>query len=375
MAHIVTVYNKERLAAVQPQDMAHIRWIKMSEALARLGHRVDMATAEHRFRLRKPIVQINENLRRVPLSQVRWADYDVVKSLFHQGFETLERHGGATHPFIIAKLGSVVSSEDAPGIYFYGRQRERMFATQQRIHERARYVTTLSPAARDLWIEKHGARDGMLLVPGAADAAVPVRGPDPFPATHGIRCVFSGNLYHEQPEATRVLVAKLNELGRRLQGRGRLFVVGPGDASGLDRRHVTYLGVVPYDRSWDHLHFAHVGVVVSAGPFMHNNESTKIYHYLRVGLPVVSESGFPNGHVLLESGLGVITEAGDLQAMADQVCQVAAHPGDRDRAIQYILTQHTWDRRAAIYDAVLRRHFPAVVPSSSDSRSPAPLSL
>jgi glycosyltransferase involved in cell wall biosynthesis len=108
---------------------------------------------------------------------------------------------------------------------------------------------------------------------------------------------------------------------------------------------------------------------------MHNNESTKIYHYLRVGLPVVSESGFPNGHVLLESGLGVITEAGDLQAMADQVCQVAAHPGDRDRAIQYILTQHTWDRRAAIYDAVLRRHFPAVVPSSSDSRSPAPLSL
>ncbi len=358
MAHIVTVYNTERLAAIVPQDMAHIRWIKMSEALARLGHRVDMATAEHKFRLRKPVVNVNENLRRVPLSRVRWTDYDVVKTLFHQGFETLERFGGASHPFIIAKLGSVVASQDMPGIYFYGAQRGRMFETQRRIQAGARYVTVLTLPARDLWIEQHGPREGMLLVPGAADDRVPPRGADPYPARDGIRCVFAGNLYRRQPEATRVLVQKLNELGRLLSGRGGVYVVGPGDVRQLDRRYVTYLGVVPYDRSWDYLYFADVGVVVSAGPFMHNNESTKIYHYLRAGLPIVTESGFPNANVVVESGLGEITPAGDLAAMAAGVCRVAAEPGDRDRGIRYILEQHTWERRASLYDALLRQQFP-----------------
>jgi len=57
------------------------------------------------------------------------------------------------------------------------------------------------------------------------------------------------------------------------------------------------MGAVSYERSWDYLHHADVGVLVAAGPFMHNNESTKIYHYLRVGLPVVSEAGFPNDPV------------------------------------------------------------------------------
>jgi hypothetical protein len=134
---------------------------------------------------------------------------------------------------------------------------------------------------------------------------------------------------------------------------------------------VTYLGVVPYDRSWDHLRFADVGVVVSAGPFMHNNESTKIYHYLRAGLPVVTESGFPNENVAIESGLGRVVAAGDQRAMADEVCRLAAEcgPDDRAGAIRYILAHHTWDRRAAVYDAVLRRHFgaPARPPHPPDS--------
>ncbi len=44
---------------------------------------------------------------------------------------------------------------------------------------------------------------------------------------------------------------------------------------------------------------------------MHNNESTKIYHYLRARLPVVSESGFPTDHVVRESRCGVVVKSGD----------------------------------------------------------------
>ncbi len=357
MARIVTVYNTERDAATRPRDMAHIRWIKISEALARLGHSVDMASAEFTFRLSRRPVEMGPNLRRVPLSRVQWGAYDVVKTLFHQGFETLARNGGAAHPFIIAKLGSVVGPEDREGIYFYGRQRRQMFATQQAIHERARYITVLSHPARALWEETVGTHPGLLIVPGAADRELPDIGADPYPAGAGLRVVFSGNLYSVQPEATRILSDKLNALGGLLAPHGRLYVVGTGDSSKLDRRLVTHLGSVPYADSWDYLHHAHVGIVVSAGSFMHNNESTKIYHYLRAGLPMVSEAGFPNDDVVTASGLGEVVPSGDLPHMAARILAAARAPWDRERGRRFILEHHTWDVRAESYRQVLASHF------------------
>jgi len=106
---------------------------------------------------------------------------------------------------------------------------------------------------------------------------------------------------------------------------------------------------------------ADVGVVVSAGPFMHNNESTKLYHYLRAGLPTVSESGFPNDHVVRDAGLGAVVANGDMDAMAECVLACAGAGGERQTAIDYILAHHTWESRMAIYDDVLRREFAPLV--------------
>ena len=343
--------------------MSHIRWFKVSEALARLGHDVDIATAEFKWRFRRPIVPMGERLRRVPISRVHWNEYDVVKTLFHRGFRTLEAYGGQRHSFIIAKLGSVVGPVDMAGIYFYGRQRAQLYETQARISARAKYVTVLSEPARGLWRQCFGAGDNILVVPGAAELDVPASSGDPYPRDGRPRCVFAGNFYAprsaSQPEAHRVLVDKLNVLGKELGQRGvRLYVVGPGDARSLDRRYVAYLGVVPYVESWDYLRFADVGLVVAAGPFMHNNESTKIYHYLRAGLPVVSEAGFPNDRVIEESGLGFVVENGDLSALVAKVLQATQTRWDKDGAIRYVMAHHTWDQRVQVYDRIIRRVFP-----------------
>ena len=82
---------------------------------------------------------------------------------------------------------------------------------------------------------------------------------------------------------------------------------------------------------------------------MHNNESTKIYHYPRAGLPVVSESGFPNDNVVRESGLGFIVPAGDMDQLAKKVCEAANWPWDRDLAIRYIMANHTCRRSASLF--------------------------
>src|SRR5690606_15670005 len=100
---------------------------------------------------RRDVVPMGPRLRRVPLARVRWRDYDVVKTPFHRGFETLERHGGAGHPRIVAKLGSVVDREDRPGVYFYGARRRALFAVQERIAARSRAVTVLTEPSRARW--------------------------------------------------------------------------------------------------------------------------------------------------------------------------------------------------------------------------------
>ncbi|MEM7415337.1 MAG: glycosyltransferase [Gemmatimonadota bacterium] len=362
MARVVTVYNTARRIA-DIGDMSYIRWFKISEELAALGHHVDMATAEYKWRLRRPVVPMGPRLRRVPLSSVRWGQYDVVKVLFHQGFETLRRYGGSEHPFLITKLGSVVADEDRDGILFYGRIRERLFRTQRAVAAASRYVTVLTDPAEALWREMHDKPAEILLVPGAAPTDIPPPGPDPFPAQEGLRCIFAGNIYNRatQPEANRVLVRKLNELGRLLGERGgRLYLLGSGRVTDLDPQYVHHLGSVSFEESWSYLHHADVGVLLSAGIFMHNNESTKIYHYLRAGLPMVSETGFPNDGVVLASGHGTVVPTDDLEAMADAA--VAGPGGDPDEARDFILREHTWSARAQTYHELLVRHFGPVTP-------------
>ncbi len=354
MATIVTVYAGAR-DPWELRDMGHIRWLKISAALARLGHAVDIATNEPRWARDRTPVTMAPRLRRVPLEGLDWRSYRVVKTLFHHGFETLQRYGGARHPFLIAKLGSVVAGQDRPGIYFYGAIRESLFRTQVEIHRKARYVTLLSAPARELWREVHGERPGILLIPGGVDAELPPANANPFSTPV---CIFSGNIYDSksQPEANRVLTRKLNRLGERLDGSGiRLVFQGPGDAGSLDSRWVDNLGSCTYEDSWNYLRHATVGVVVSAGPFMHNNESTKIYHYLRAGVPVVSEEGFPNDYVVRESGLGFVVASEDMDRLAAKVIEAAGASWDRAAGIRYILENHTWDHRASIYAPLIPR--------------------
>ena len=354
MARVVTVYVGDRRPFV-PADMSYIRWLAMSSALARLGHEVDIASAEPGLRRLLPL-RMAPGLRRVPLAGVRWERYDVVKTEFHAGFETLERFGGAGHPRIVSNLGSVVGPEDAGGVYFTGARRAALFAVQERIAARSRWVTVLTAPSLARWRGAFGAAGDPFLVPGAADDVVPAPGADPYPADGTVRCLFAGNVYDaaSQAEAHATLTAKLDALGRRLVARGvRLYVMGTGDTRALDARAVTVVGPVPYAGSWDRLRHAHVGLVLALGAHPNENESTKIYHYLRVGLPTVCEAGFPNQDLVTEVGLGCVVPNGDLDALADAVVATADATWDRRRAVETILARHTWTQRARLYDAVL----------------------
>ena len=86
-----------------------------------------------------------------------------------------------------------------------------------------------------------------------------------------------------------------------------------------------------------------------------NNESSKIYHYLRAGLPVVTESGFPNGKLVEQARLGHVTTSGDLALMAERIADTVRADWDRRQAVDFILAHHTWDRRVEVYDDLINK--------------------
>ena len=352
--HIATVYRRDFFQSFIPCDMATTRWLRISENLAARGFRVDMIVNTSAGLVRK-----TPNLRFVPYSEVDWNCYHIIKTLFHKGFDSLHREGRDDHPFIISKLGSVVGNHDGvEGVHFFGRERDELFETQKKINQKSRYITILTEPSRCLWEAEFGKKTNLLLVPTGVDREIPAPGSNPYGAGREKIAVYIGNLYDNTQQSINLLwQAKLNILGTLLKKKGiRLCVVGPGDVSQIDPTAVTYLGPVDNGRVWDYQYFADVGITLAQGKIQHN-ESSKIYYYLRTGLPVVSEAPIPNNHLIKEANLGLIANYMDHEEMAEMIAEAVHKKWRNEEAIKYILNYHTWDRRAETYERVIKSAF------------------
>jgi glycosyltransferase involved in cell wall biosynthesis len=352
---IATVYTRRPVGPSEIYAMDRLRWLRISEGLADLGFSVDM------------IVEASQNLgsprptlRSLSPSRVDWSVYHVVKTLYPLGFRTLRETGGEEHPFILSRVGGVVGPTDStPGVYFFGEERQTLWEAHLMIRERARYVTMITDASRALWQAQHGFHPPVIMVPTGVDREIPSPGRDPFAASPLRTAVYIGNLYprDSQREMNLQWQERLNRLGARLLARGiRLYFVGPGLTDRLDGRTVTTIGPIPHKLVWDYQYFADVGIVLARGA-VQIDDASKLYYYLRAGLPVVSEAPVPNNHLITESGLGYIAPYNDDVAMVEMIDDAARRSWDRRGAQGYILAHHTWEHRARVYERMLLAEF------------------
>jgi glycosyltransferase involved in cell wall biosynthesis len=334
--------------------MSGLRFFRMAEALARRGYQVDIVLNRH-----GSPQQRGPRLREVPFRFVRWDEYDVVKTFFHRGFESLMTAGGGDHPFIVSKLGSVVGRKQTSGVHFYGQVREQLFRTQQEIARRSRFVTILTDESAALWRHEHGSSTPLLLVPTGVDAEIPPPGPNPYVALGIDRPVvlFAGNLYsrEQQAEINALWQDQLNQLGRLLKDRGICLVaMGSGETDRLDRDVVVHVGRIEAGEYWNWQHHASVGLVLAQG-VSQDNESSKIYYYLRTGLPIVCERGVPNAWLVEETTNGAVVEFGDIAAMAEAATRLTKSPPALNGLVKHVIEKHSWDARAALYDPIFAR--------------------
>lgn len=347
---IACVLTARRLNGEVIGAMNLIRFIRMSEALARRGHEVHVVvngTIAHLLPADGPV--------EVPANSVRWNDYDIIKTVCHSGFAALDAWGGAGHPFIVSNLGSVVGPEDEEGVYFHGGVREELWSTQQKIAAKSRVISFLTERNRDLFHRLHADHQNHVFVPCGVDAVVPAARENPYTALGIDRPValFAGNLYarNRQPEVNLFWQERLNRLGAELSKRGvRLVAIGPGETDRLDPAAVTHAGIVDFREIWDWQWHAGAGIVLAQGA-VQDNESSKIYYYLRTGLPVVCETSVPNAWLVSYTRHGAVVEydSEDLKPFADAAASLAHQPHDGRDVMDYMASRHSWDDRAAQY--------------------------
>ncbi|HNR68576.1 MAG TPA: hypothetical protein PKN04_11320 [bacterium] len=360
---IAFVYRRDNYSTLLTAGMSHLRFFRMAEALARRGYQVDIIINRQR-----EIAVVSPNLREVPFNLVRWDEYSVIKTVFHEGMRTLIKEGGGEHPFIISKLGSVIASSEHPGVHFHGDVRQDLFMLQCEVAKRSRAVTVLTQASLDLFRSEHGDKQ-LFLIPTGVDAVIPEPGPNPY-TRMGISdpvAIFAGNLYDNtrQPEVNRLWQERLNRLGRALKARRiQLVAMGVGLTNLLDPQIVLHVGAIENNAYWDWQRYAAVGIVLAQGVVQHN-ESSKIYYYLRTGLPVVCESPVPNAGLISRLGHGTLCAYDDTEEMADQAAFYCHHPPDKHRVMQRMIAEHSWDQRAAMYDRLLLQTLPHVAPEEA----------
>ncbi len=347
---IATVYRNQEFQTYEAHDMSLVRWLRISEGLAQAGYSVDMIVNTS-----NGLVHRSPRLRFVPFTDVNWDHYHAIKTLFHRGFRTLREAGGHIHPFIISKLGSVVGSDDnVEGVYFFAQEREELFDIQLDIAQHSRYVSVLTPLSRELWHQEHGTSSKTLLVQTGVDKGLPLVKRNPYLQFPEKIALYMGNIYtNTQIEINRLWTQRLNELGKTLREKGiRLCFLGPGNTERLKADYVTNLGVVDEPGTWDYLYFADVGVVLAQGVGQHN-ESSKLYYYLRAGLPTVSEEYVPNNSLIEKTQLGLISPYNDPVAMAELIGEAMYRNWDNFHGIQYMLNYHLWTHRILTYEAVI----------------------
>ena len=336
MRRIALVYSANPTHGMMGMDM--IRWARMGRRFKSLGFKAHLVTDRRRN---------VERLGRVQVKSTRgaeWQDYDALKVCYQASIDLVPEH-----PHLIVRMCRVVDEEyprrDA------GRRAELM-RQQQRISEMAAMVAFNDVENAERWKSIYGRPSQVLIVPTGCPEEIPEPSESPFSPGRRI-ALFCGSLTsHRFPGV-------LNRLARRLRSANpdiELHVVGKdslvhyaGESEPIDRSAVHVHDPVDEIEAWQYILHADVGIALAPSPDAFESELSKIYYYLRGGLPVVTESVVPNRDVVREASHGTVACYDDLDDLAAKTLEALQLPRRDAGVMHHMVERHSWQQRAQIY--------------------------
>ncbi len=269
--------------------------------------------------------------------------YDLVKTCYHQSIFLAEGFEGP----LVARLVRVVDERHPARDQG---QRDNLLRAQLAISRRAQAVTFNNRENRERWSLLYGRGLPCAIAPTGCPARLPALGPNPFDRRRPA-VIYAGSL------ASSRQVTMLNRVARALEGQAQVHLLGR-NKSGLygRRRRVSALvkdhGEKPPREVWTYLRWAAAGLALAAGPEPFDNDSSKVTHYLRAGLPVACEAPILQGPLTQRLGMGRITPYNDTAGLAEALGELLVNPPGPARvrsARTYMARHHGWGDTVQTY--------------------------
>jgi len=275
--------------------------------------------------------------------------YDLVKTCYHYSAELVREYEGPLVCRIVRVVDHESPKRDEPN-------RRRLMACQDFIRERAAALILNNRENRERWRHLYGDEPPVVLVPTGCPAEIPRLGPNPFAVGEDV-ILFLGSL-----GAPR-MVQLVNEAARRLADRCRVHLVGlnktrmyGGSEHPLDPLVVDH-GELPENEVWDYIRYARIGLAIAAGSDPFDNDISKIVSYIRGGLPALAEERIVTNSLVHDTGYGrtfAFDDPADLVAGARELLDNPPNH-ERDLAVEYVIREHSWDRRVEVYVELFSR--------------------
>lgn len=335
------VFHKNPLLPATGIDLVRLRAI--TGGLIKAGVRAEVIAPVENEALLDGFIPVK------PLSVLTGsAPYDLLKTSYHFSIKLIGDYAGP----VVSRIVRVVDERYPQRDVTF---RQELLQCQERIRDRASGLILNNPENEIRWRDRYGDSLRIALIPNAAPARIPAQGANPYEGREPA-VLFLGSL------AAGRMVRILNDLAETLQGEAFVHFVGLNKCSMYGEETdcrlaplVTDHGERPEQEVWDFIRYAKVGLALATGPLRFDNDISKIFNYLRGGLPVLSESPIVNNHLIYETGHGSVFEFDDFGDMISKLRGILENPpGNREAVMEFMIREHSWDTRVETYRTFLQ---------------------
>ena len=167
--------------------------------------------------------------------------------------------------------------------------------------------------------------------------------------------IFAGSFH--QPQYAEFL----NRLGELLINDGSLlYAIGAGSTGRLlDDRYVAYMGAADHHACHDFMAHMKAGIAIPhMGHMPYRVESTKIWAYLRYGVPTVGHEAFWNTDIIEKLSFGQVVSETTPEKYHEALRVIRDGLPDLEKRASAVtarmLKDHSWTARAASYESLIK---------------------
>jgi glycosyltransferase involved in cell wall biosynthesis len=330
------VFHKNPVAA--PSSIDLIRLKAISKGLINRGMETEILAPVEKDSSIDGIVPVRR------LSFLKYGSYDLVKTCYHFSIDLIHGHEGPVVSRIVRVVDDRLPERDEA-------MREHLLRCQTKIRERASCVIVNNAENEKRWYMLYGPVPPVMCVPTGCPSVIPLPEKNPFDPDEKV-VLFLGSL------AAPRMIPIINDIARRLDGIAKVHFIG-SDKSYLYGKNredalshlIIQHGVLPEDRIWNYIFYANIGLAIATGPYPFDNDMSKIFSYLRGGLPVLSEEPIINNMLISETGFGLTFQYDNMEDLTEKVMLLLRNPPleKRRTVMDFMAYEHSWEHRVDAY--------------------------